>query len=304
MMTKWQSLALLLSVAAASGDVSSSANYTLATETDATSGGHRSTSANYRVDSTTGQDLGELASSANYTLKTSIIGQLTDPTALEIDSPSPSVNEGSSRQLAANAVMDDGTLTRLAPTDVAWSVAGGPLAGIDAGGLASAAAVYQNTTATAHAAYLGLADDHDLTVVNSDPDNFQSYAADQIDDLWQVTHFGAPPNSLAAPSANPDGDSASNLVEYLTGYDPNDRADFFDFELVGKVGDVLRLRLPRVAPGTRYGLERASHPNPPLETDWFEFDTITTATELVDFEIDDPDSDGERNFYRVTVEPE
>ena len=113
---------------------------------------------------------------------------------------------------------------------MSWGIVGGPIASISPGGLATATAVYQNTTATVSGDRVDLKGVLDLTVLNVLPDNFGSYAGDTIDDAWQVFHFGLD-NPLAAPGANPDGDPNDNLFEFLAKLDPKDGSSFLHLEL-------------------------------------------------------------------------
>ena len=56
---------------------------------------------------------------------------------------------------------------------VTWSVQSGPLTGISASGLATAAAVYQDTAAVARGTYQTFTATLNLTVLNTLPDNFR-----------------------------------------------------------------------------------------------------------------------------------
>jgi hypothetical protein len=47
---------------------------------------------------------------------------------------------------------------------------------------------------------------------------------DGLDDAWQTLHFGSATNVLAAPNADPDGDRASNWLEFHSGTNPNSAA--------------------------------------------------------------------------------
>jgi len=58
-----------------------------------------------------------------------------------------------------------------------------------------------------------------LTVLDTIPDNFGSYAADGLGDDWQVQYFGQN-NPLAAPLLDPDGDGQNNRFEFTAGLIP------------------------------------------------------------------------------------
>jgi hypothetical protein len=201
-----------------------STNYSLAPEsTD--SGGGRSSSANYTLDSSIGSPAG-LATAANFTGKSGYAGQLYDATGVAILAEPATIDETGTRQLAARATLDDATWLDLAAAEVAWSVLDGPLTGISTAGLAGAGSVYQDTPATAQGAWGGFTASLGLTVLDTLPDNFGSYAGDGIDDSWQHQYFGAD-NPLAAPAADPDGDRQDNRFEFTAGLDPTDPASRF-----------------------------------------------------------------------------
>ena len=128
------------------------------------------------------------------------------------------VDETATRQLSVSEWLDDDSFTALAATEVTWSVQDGPLTGIDANGLAT---VYQNTAATAQGDYAGATGTLKLTVLDTIPDNFGSYAGDGLGDDWQFDHFGLD-NPLAAPLLDPDGDGQNNAFEFTSGLIPTD----------------------------------------------------------------------------------
>src|SRR6185369_16122501 len=47
---------------------------------------------------------------------------------------------------------------------------------------------------------------------------------DGLDDAWQTLYSGSPTNVLAGPNADPDGDGASNWLEFHSGTNPNSAA--------------------------------------------------------------------------------
>jgi glucose/arabinose dehydrogenase len=64
---------------------------------------------------------------------------------------------------------------------------------------------------------------------------------------WQIAHFGSSADPDAAYTANPDEDSASNGLEFLTGTDPNDPNDFWNLTSIHREGDLAEIVFPRVA---------------------------------------------------------
>ena len=213
---------LLALASAAWAEPRTSADYTLAPESTGAGGG-RATSANYTADSAV-SDAGGLAAAGSSPVqlaKTGYIGQLYEATTLAPTADPPTIDEGGSRQLAVSATCDAGTTLGLAATDVAWSVFSGPLGEVSATGLASAGIVYQDTPATVRATWGGLIGDLGLTVLDTDPDNFGSYAGDGLEDSWQVFYFGVG-NLDAGPAMDPDGDGQDNEFEHTAGLVPTD----------------------------------------------------------------------------------
>jgi hypothetical protein len=204
-----------------------SANYTLAPET-ADGGGLRGASASYTVNASATS--GGAGASPAYTARTGFAGQLLDAAALSFTAFPLAVNEGATCQLSATLLFDDATSASLAAADVAWSVDSGPLADISPSGLATAAAIYQNTLAVARGSYQSATGTLALTVLNVFPDNFETYGHDGLPDDWQVHYFGV--NSpRAAPLMDPDGDTWDNLFEYNACLIPTDPLSTFSISI-------------------------------------------------------------------------
>ena len=198
-----------------------SASYSISTET-INSGGARTTSADYTNNGSVGGIAGvSTVASPAETAKSGYVGQLFDVTGFTLTAVSLNVNEGTTDQLAAWQTLDDATFLAVPAASVAWSVQSGPLTGISAGGLATAGIVFQNTAATAQGIYLGQTGTLALTVLDTIPDNFGSYAGDGVGDDWQVQYFGQN-NPLAAPNADADGTGQTNLFKYIAGLNPTD----------------------------------------------------------------------------------
>lgn len=212
----------------------SSANYSVpADTTDA--GGSRTTSAAYTIDGSIGGigGVGTVGAPAT-TAKHSYIGQLYEVTGLALTASPTNVNEGATRQLAAQAVLDDATALTITPASVGWSVLNGPVSSITPAGLATAANVYQDTVATVQGSYLTRVATLGLLVLNVGNDDFGSYAGDGLDDAWQVQYFGLN-NPLAGPGQDPDADGQNNGYEHIVGSIPIDGTSYF------------RLRIERVS---------------------------------------------------------
>jgi hypothetical protein len=196
------------------------------------SGGLRATSANYSADFS--GSAGGAGGSTTYTARSGYAVQLSDAIAtvigMAIAAPSLFVNEGSALQLSASVVFDDATTSPLAANEITWSVSSGPLTGIDAAGLVTAGIVYEDSAAVAQGDYQGFVNILGLTVLDSDLDNFGSYAADGVGDDWQVSYFGLS-NQQAAPSFDADGDGQSNAFEYTAGLIPTDASSRFTIQI-------------------------------------------------------------------------
>ncbi len=209
----------------------SSANYDIPTETlDA--GGLRSSSAAYTHDGSLG-GIGGISVSPSEPLRTvkhSYIGQLFDPAALSLSTTSTNVNESETRQIAATLINDDATTQSVSPSQVAWTVLNGPIAGISPGGLLTAAVVYQDESALVRGSFLGRSGTLGFKVINTATDDFGTYAGDGLEDAWQVQFFGKD-SPDACPGCDPDGDAQNNRFEYIAGTVPVDAASKFRLEV-------------------------------------------------------------------------
>jgi hypothetical protein len=231
MKTIHTALFLALVTAAAHAGPRASTNYNVPTDTT-DAGGKRTTSAAYTHDGSVGGITGiSTVASPAQTAKAGYLGQLSEVTALQLAATPTTVNETATCQISAAELLDDLTTNAVPAASIAWSVASGPLTGINSTGLATAATVYQNTAATAQGSYAGTTGTLGLTVLDSIKDNFAGYASDGVGDDWQVQYFGAPPNANAGPLLDPDGDRQNNLFEYTAGLNPNSDASRFTLRL-------------------------------------------------------------------------
>ena len=292
---------LALLTAAAHAGPRTSPSYTIATDT-ANAGGRRATSTSYTNDGSLSllAGLSTVAAPAE-TAKHGYIGQLYEVTGLVLSALSASVNESGTLQLSAAQLFDDTTTLTVSASSVAWSVAGGPLASINASGLASAGAVYQNTAATAQGIYLGNTGTLNLTVLDSIPDNFGTYAGDGVGDGWQVQYFGPPPNAHAGPNIDFDGTGQTNLFKYIAGLNPLDPASRFTLTIApvpGQPGQKNLIFSPRLTDRTytvtsKSALATGSYvplTNPSAPSDSGPQRTIT-----------DLSAGGAAKFYRVEI---
>jgi hypothetical protein len=291
-------LSIAIVLFASSLQAGSSANYTLAPEA-LDHGGQRGTSTNYTLNSSAMP--GGHGSSAAYTLRSGFAGQLADAiaTALELSASPLTVNEGSTRQLSATLIFDDLSTQPLNAASITWSVQSGPLASISASGLATAAPVYQDSAAIAQGSYQSFTDTITLTVLNSLPDNFGAYAADGIDDDWQVQYFGLD-NADAAPDADPDFDGQNNLFEFTAGLVPTSASSFFRVQATSVPGLPSQKRIlfsPRFDDRT-YTVQTSLSL---LASGWQTLTTFTISDAATVRTVTDTQATEPRKFYRVQI---
>jgi hypothetical protein len=201
------------------------------------SGGGRVTNGTVTIDTCVGGVVGWCTNATGgQVAKVGYAGQLYDLVALQVSATPTTVQETATRQLVALGQFDDDTVGDL--SDVAsWRVVTGALISVGADGLATAATVYQNTTGTAEAKHDGKPDTLVLLVLNTDPDNFGSYAGDGIHDDWQVGYFGVH-STNALPTADPDRDGGNNEYEWITGTHPSNSASLFQIVKIEPVSGV------------------------------------------------------------------
>lgn len=194
-----------------------STHYSLTPDTN-DKGGLRTGSTHYTADFSMAP--GGAGDSPAYRARTGYAGQLNDAIGISVHAMPLTLDETAARQLGADLLLDDSTRTVLDPGSIAWSVQSGPLASISAGGLATAAVVYEDTTALARATYRAFTGTLSLTVVNTLLDNSGSYAGDGVDDAWQVRYFGLINPGNAGTADDADSDGQTNLIEYAFGTNP------------------------------------------------------------------------------------
>ena len=237
-------------------------------------------------------------SSGGVVAKGNLVGQLTDVKGLMLTSASPTVNEGATVQLSASQLLDDATLTAVPATSVTWSVVG-PFTSISPGGLATAAAVYQNTVGTVQGILGTVSGTSPVTVLNGNADNFGAFGSDGLDDDWQVLYFGQPPNANAAPTVDPDGDGRNNRLEFLSGFVPTDPASAFQFTITGFASPgVAQLRLNKVIPGRTYTVKTNTNLVTPPTTVGAPFSVVSEQANRL---FQDNAATGARKFYYLEI---
>ncbi len=190
-------------------------------------GGLRAVSADYSHDGSVGGIVGVSTSAVPVEMaKAGYIAQLFDVTNLLLTASSTNVPENAIVQFTALQQLDDGTFMAVATTSVAWSVFSGALTSVDTSGQGAAATVYEDSPASAQGLFEGLSNQVAIIVVNTNSDDYGTYAGDAIDDDWQVGFFGVG-NTNAAPGLDVDGDGQDNFFEFIAGLDPTNSASFF-----------------------------------------------------------------------------
>jgi len=272
-----------------------SANYSVTTDTTS-AGGARAASASYTSGGSVGgvSGIATVASPAE-TLKAGYVAQLTEVSAVQLAATPVTVNEATTRQLVVTAALDDATTAVLLGTDLNWSVVSGPLASINASGLATAANVYQNTAATVQGSYRSVNGTLGLTVVNVGTDDLGLYASDGLPDAWQVQYFGTN-NPQAAPTADASGTGQNNLLKYTAGLIPTDRSSRLLTNVGGSGTHTITIS-PRLTDRT-YTVQFSTT----LSANGWQ--TLTGATIQDNGQtrtVTDPDGTSSRKFYRVQV---
>lgn len=228
-----------------------------------------------------------------------VAGAVATAIALALGAATLSLSEVGVLQLTATLVFDDSTTTPLDPATVTWSVASGPLSGVNADGLAAGAAVAEDSIAVVQANYQSFSKMLNLTVLNTLPDNFGSYASDGLNDDWQIQYFGFD-NPMAAPLVDADYDGQNNLFEYTAGIIPTDRASRFQIDAKAVTGQPTQKDIvfgPRFNDRS-YTIETSTTL---LGGSWTPLvggivtDNATTRT------ITDPNASGVRKFYRIEI---
>ena len=147
--------------------------------------------------------------------------------------------------------------------------------------------------------YAGLSDQFDLTVLNTLPDNYGSYAGDGLDDDWQVQYFG-PANPIAGPLMDPDGDGQDNRFEFTAGIDPTDPLSRFLLRVepvAGQPGQKNLIFAP-IKVGRSYNILTSTT----LETDsWSALTDGIVSDNGNERTVIDPNATEGKKFYRVQV---
>lgn len=226
-------------------------------------------------------------------VKSDAAGCWVDPRAIEIRGSGSAVAEGASTQLTAVVICDDNSVWATG-VDFHWS-ASGPLTSSGSGWM-TGHPVYQDTPATSTAHALGFAANRALTVLNTDPDNFGLYAADDIDDYWQVIHFG-PLSGSGLAEVDFDGDGANNYYEFTAGTDPLASNDFFALKLIRR-GSGIDVGIGPLFTNRTYFVETSPNLLPGAWTGFTNLSLVAPTNLLV---LTDSATGTNAAFYRVVI---
>lgn len=276
----------------------SSANYIITSET-ADAGGRRAVSATYTQDGSVGTIAGITAAvSPSETAKIGYIGQLYEIAGFVVSASPATVNEGERRQLDAWHLLDDASYLSIDPTQVSWSILDGPITSISTSGLATADIVYRNTAANVRGTYQGNLSPFVLTVLNTESDNFGSYAGDRIDDDWQVLYFGEN-NPNAGPNIDADGTGYGNLFKFIAGLNPLDGSRFvLSIQSISGQPTRRNLIFSPLSAGRTYTVKFAESL---LTATWFALPQSTQSDNGPVRTVTDLDASRAPKFYRVEI---
>ena len=260
--------------------------------------GGTAVSADYSANSAIGGS-GGIAVGVDPIIKHGYIGQLYEIKSVNLSATPNTVNEVETRQISAMAALDDESILVLQDSDPDWSINGWPLASVSSEGIVTAAAVYESTSGTVSAVYNTCSGLLSLVVLDVDTDNYGSYAGDDLEDGWQVYHFGID-NPDAAPWKDPDSDGQSNSYEWVVGTDPTTNTSRFNMwiETVSGVSTQIDIVFNPAFVDRDYIVQKRSDLMSGSWTDMAIFAESTNGTERTMRDLNATDKSA---FYRVQV---
>ena len=212
----------------------------------------------------------------------------------------PSVNELGTVQFTVRLQSNTGALSQPLPnSQITWGPYMLGMSSVSSTGLATTKAVYENTHAAVAVNYGPFYNSGIVQVIDSAPDNYGNYAADGINDGWQVTHFGLN-SSNAAPDKDPDQDGQTNLFEYTAGTLPMDASSMLRFRIEAVNGQSAHRRLiftPNVT-GRTYSIFKSSTLSPGL---WLPVTGASQSTSGDERILTDANASAPNLFYRGSV---
>lgn len=262
-------------------------------------GGGVSTSTSYQVTASLGM-VGEKAGSGSISNNGGVSVTAPSVKTVALSAAPGSVSECSTSQLSGVATMDDLTVTMLTGVDVMWDVPSFPIASIDSNGVATAAAVYQDTLGNFSGHYLGVSGSGSLTVEDTLPDNYGLYDNDGLPDQWQIQYFGLE-NPDAAPNTDVTGTGQNNLFKYVAGLDPTNTTSLFRLRIepvAGQPHQKLLIFSPRWNDRTYTPKFRTSWVG---EAGWTNLTTFTISDNGTERTVIDTNATGNTRFYRIQI---
>ncbi|MCW1915520.1 hypothetical protein OJ996_18180 [Luteolibacter sp. GHJ8] len=207
----------LLSVAPT--QAAESAHYRIEHQGASAAAGGKAQGGSYQNVGTAGET-GGISQTGSYLSKGGFAGQIYRDVSIGISSPGTVLSEGTIHQFHAWLVCDDSSRLPLDASSVQWQATSGPVS-ISPGGVLSTFTVYSDQAAVVSARQGERQDTIQIIVRNASSDDYGFYAADGIDDLWQVQYFGEN-NPDAGPDRDPFGSGHSNYFKFIAGLDPLD----------------------------------------------------------------------------------
>ncbi len=259
--------------------------------------GGRTSSPAYRDDTSAGGTGTENTSSPSYDAASGQSSTLRD--AIGLTAGPLIIPEGAISQLGLYQLLDDSTLLAANSVGAVWTSLSGPFI-LTSGGSATTETVFSNQTAQVQVLINSTTIPGTITIQDSIPDNFGSYAADGLSDAWQIQHFGQN-NPNAAPGLDPDGDGQTNFFEFAAGLLPTSGSSRFSFALEDVPGQPGQRRLvfqPAIS-GRTFTLLKSTTLAP---ANWQPVPGVFAGGNNGTLMLTDPASTDERAFYQVRID--
>lgn len=285
-------LALFASVSAAAGQAP------LGT-TDC--GGGTAASLSYSVVASIGQAVAASSQSVDgsVTLRAQPVILQSQASSLSLLASQDIIHEDDCIQLSGVAIMDDGSITALSGSEIAWSNGSGSIESIDPQGLAKTRAIYADSLIGLTGFYQHISVSRTWPVLNDQPDNYGMYANDEIDDSWQVQYFGLE-NPLAGAEIDSDGDHHNNYFEFVANLNPREGMSSFHTEIKPSSSQAggMDISFWPVFDNRVYTLLRATSLEP---VSWAPLTTATSVEANGKRTITDPSGNERTEFYRIEI---
>lgn len=195
--------------------------------------------------------------------------------------------------------MDDGSTTALSGSEITWSNGSGPVESIDPNGLAKTRVIYADSMIALTGFYQHISVSRTWAVLNVQPDNYGSYAGDEINDSWQVQYFGLE-NPLAGAEVDADGDRHNNHFEFVANLNPRDGMSSFHTEIKPSSSQAggMDITFWPVFDNRVYTLLRATSLEP---ASWVPLTTAPPVEADGKRTITDPSGNEHAEFYRIEI---